>query len=547
MFKRRGLLWAVGLVTLFVVSPFGMGQSPKGDSLVAGIVTDDRNAPVHAAVVGAKDLETGVHTIVLTGTRGEFRIAQLPKGKYEITVKKQGYRPETSQLSLKGGPETLNLKLASFPIVPITQFNNADFSRYLPEAPGKTTLIEKCGTCHSLTTVFSNQGRSREEWDQVVKSMFSRGDYAGSREWQANQRLADIDTGPVIDYLSKYHGPESRLSEELGEKAKKGGHRDELQIGLDMVYREYDVPTPDSRPHTAAPDDRGHVWFSSGRQSQIGRLDLSTGKITEFPLKTAHPHGITTGPDGIVWVPSPPNVLARFDPKTETMEEFKLPDGPTEPNSAIVAQDGKIWITEQDKAGEVLGAITSFDPVTHEFKRYPLGKGHSAYGVIAHGDLIWFTMIRPGKIGFINSKTGEIQTFAVPKRKGVSAESRPRAPRRLRFDAKGRLWFGDWGDHRIGMFEPSSQQFTMYDLPYPSSPYSLYADARPGVKGYVWVASHDRDSLIRFDPDTEEMVEYPLPGLQTQVRDIWPDAEGRLWFNQYGRDKVTSVEPAQVP
>ena len=97
------------------------------------------------------------------------------------------------------------------------------------------------------------------------------------------------------------------------------------------------------------------------------------------------------------------------------------------------------------------------------------------------------------------------------------------------------------------MFEPSSKQFTMYDLPYPSSPYALYSDARPGVKGYVWVASHDRDSLIRFDPDTEEMVEYPLPGLQTQVRDIWPDAEGRLWFNQSGRNKITSVEPMQIP
>jgi len=222
MFKRQGLfLLAVGLVTLFVVSPFGIGQSPKGDSLVVGVVTDDRNAPVHAAVVGAKDLETGVATIVLTGTQGEFRIAQLRKGKHEITVKKQGYRSGTSQLNLKGRLETLNIKLVSLPIVPISQFTDADFNRYLPEAPGKTTLVEKCAACHSLGTVFSKGGRSREEWDQVVKSMFRRGDYAGSSDWLANVRLADIDTGPVIDYLSKYHGPDSRLPEELGEKAKK--------------------------------------------------------------------------------------------------------------------------------------------------------------------------------------------------------------------------------------------------------------------------------------------------------------------------------------
>lgn len=78
-------------------------------------------------------------------------------------------------------------------------------------------------------------------------------------------------------------------------------------------------------------------------------------------------------------------------------------------------------------------------------------------------------------------------------------------------------------------------------------PYSLFAEARSGVKRHVWVGSHDRDSLIRLDPDTGELVEYPLSGVGTQVRDIWPDGEGRLWFTQYGRNKVNSVEPIEGP
>ena len=32
------------------------------------------------------------------------------------------------------------------------------------------------------------------------------------------------------------------------------------------------------------------------------------------------------------------------------------------------------------------------------------------------------------------------------------------------------------------------------------------------------------------------------PGVGAIIRDIWPDDQGRMWFVQWGRDKVTSAE-----
>jgi len=78
-----------------------------------------------------------------------------------------------------------------------------------------------------------------------------------------------------------------------------------------------------------------------------------------------------------------------------------------------------------------------------------------------------------------------------------------------------------------------------YDLPYRGSAYCLNIDE----DGFVWVASFERDSLIRFDPETEAMVEYPLPGVGVIIRDIWPDKEGRMWFGQWGGNKITSAKP----
>ena len=111
-------------------------------------------------------------------------------------------------------------------------------------------------------------------------------------------------------------------------------------------------------------------------------------------------------------------------------------------------------------------------------------------------------------------------------------------PQRLRFDAKGRIWFGEYETGKIGMFEPASEQFTEYDLPFRGSAYSIHVDQA----GDVWVGCLERDSLIRFNPDTKAMREYQLPGVGAIVRDIWPDEQGRMWFVQWGRNYVTSVE-----
>ena len=88
------------------------------------------------------------------------------------------------------------------------------------------------------------------------------------------------------------------------------------------------------------------------------------------------------------------------------------------------------------------------------------------------------------------------------------------------------------------MFDPSTKQFEEYELPYRGSPYSVYIDAKQNV----WAGAYDRDSLVKFDPKTKLMTEYPLPGVSAIIRDIWPDEKGKMWFSQWFRNKVTSLE-----
>jgi cytochrome c oxidase cbb3-type subunit 3 len=60
----------------------------------------------------------------------------------------------------------------------------------LPDAPGRATVQKVCGACHGMDVIVS-KGRGREEWEQVIGSMVSKG-----------AKASDAELGQVLDYLA---------------------------------------------------------------------------------------------------------------------------------------------------------------------------------------------------------------------------------------------------------------------------------------------------------------------------------------------------------
>ena len=496
----------------------------EGASLRAGRVSDDQGVPLHAATVMFRHLETAVTTSVLTDAEGEFWVPLLANGEYEISAQKKGVEARAPRTVMASGPwKDLVFTLPNLQVIPISQLSTSDLVPHLPEAPEKMLLVRTCGNCHSLGTVLGGGGRSRSEWEEVLKRM--QGMQSGYI------RVPPTTMPSILEYLSRYFGPDSVRTEEMGRDIKRN-RREEIPLGHEVVFTEYDIPTAHGRPHTAVPDKRGNVWFTEFAARKIGKLDILKGEITEYPLQVenTNPHGITVGPDGTVWFTALPTGIGRIDPATGKMEEFKVPDRPggkfPGPHTIIVSRSGKIWFTQI-----MSGTISNFDPETREFRVIEVEEGTTPYGILEkEDDVFWFAVSRPGKIGMLNARTGEMQLYPVPTPNSVS--------QRFRFDTSGRLWFGEYGGDKIGMFDPDTKRFTEYELPFRSTPYSIHIDRQ----GFVWVGCFERDSLVRFDPRTGQMVEYPLPGVGAIIRDIWPDDQGRMWFVQWGRDKVTSAE-----
>src|SRR5579862_5143496 len=72
---------------------------------------------------------------------------------------------------------------------------------------------------------------------------------------------------------------------------------------LKVTIKEYDVPTPQSRPHDPAVGPDGALWYTGQKANKIGRLDPNTHQFKEFPLKTpdSGPHGLVADDKGNIW------------------------------------------------------------------------------------------------------------------------------------------------------------------------------------------------------------------------------------------------------
>jgi virginiamycin B lyase len=516
-------------------------------SFYEGSVRDSAGLPLKAALVSAHRAGAPETTIVISDSDGKFRIPNPIPGRYEIEIGKPGYSRAVLKSSIPSAHE-LRVRLRALPVVPLAALRDSDLIRYMPdddpartahgggggvhvalsEQSAKTLVRDRCVRCHSLALVL-RQGRSREEWEALVTRM-------GTYPIGATNPVGYALTGKpelrkrIIDYLAKYVGPDTTVATDI-ERAAARGYREEVPLGAGVVYTEWKLPTPMAMGHTAVPDRRGHVWITEYAANAIARFDIDTGSFVEYPVKKPHgnPHGINVGADGVVWYTIDGD-LGRIDPRTDTVEEFRPPEDQPVGLNVIIARDGAVWYATPGGAGR-------FDPVTHEFSKVVAEPGMgSPYALIQsrdNEDVLWFCVEDQDKVGFVNVKTGQSKIWhtALP------------GPKRPRVDSRGRIWFGYYEGGAVGMIDPRTMELVDVPLPYRGSAYAIHVDDRDDV----WVASYERGSLIRIDAESRSLTEYPWPSPGGIVRDIWPDADGNLWFVHFAWTHNVLVRAERPP
>lgn len=276
----------------------------------------------------------------------------------------------------------------------------------------------------------------------------------------------------------------------------------------------------------------GNLWFADGGQYKVGRMTPS-GAITEFdlPAIVGGPNGITSGPDGNIWIAT--NALGQGRPdwivrlgRDGAVTQFQAGTGSgdsgTGPQSITAGPDGNLWFTEfwSDRIGRMTpkGVLTEF----------PIPGGSGARGIVAGPDgNLWFvesSRFRPA-IGRITT-SGAITEYV------LSQGPTDITPGAIVVGSDRNLWFtetqGPAPRENVGRITPKGV-VTYFTLPAGSSAQGLAS----GPDGNIWFTDSGGNSIGRMSP-TGVLRQFALPKRNAQPVGIAAGPDGRMWFTEGG-------------
>ena len=302
-----------------------------------------------------------------------------------------------------------------------------------------------------------------------------------------------------------------------------------------VIVTEYDLPTPGTVAHDMDIDSNGIIWYTDESRQMIGKLVPGTATFTEYELPPVN-EGDVPGTrdvqidlDDKVWfpmrIPGSGTVLTKFDPETEEISRVEGTGG----QFLARGPDGKIWTGFIRVDPDTMEVDANFD------YRDDVPEGASPYAsnsrVDSQGNAWMATNRGPGGVIGVDAETGEVSWFPI---EGLSA-------RRGRIDDEDRLWYGEYLNDKIFMFDTRTQEVRRWNVPEYSTPYTATV---PDRNGYVYAPSNMSERLLRLDPRTGDVIEYQMP-TEFDTKKIAYDPtteEVVLWMTNKRTARITRVE-----
>jgi virginiamycin B lyase len=303
---------------------------------------------------------------------------------------------------------------------------------------------------------------------------------------------------------------------------------------LRVEIKEWDVPTPNSRPHDPAVAPDGSLWYTGMESNTLGRVNPKTGQFKEFILKTpdSGPHGLAADRDGNIWFTANyKGYVGKLDPSTGKMVEYPMPDPAARgPHTPVLDQKGILWFTVEQ--GNFVGRL---DPRTGiiTLKKSPTSNS-LPYGMAVNSKGVpFFCEFGINKLASIDPITMEITEYKLPE--GAR-------PRRLAVTSEDRIYYTDFARSYLGLFNPGTNEIREWPSPGGSGarPYGIAITP----DGAVWHSESGvkPNTIVRFDPNTRTFAAWPIPSGGGVVRNMVSTPGGDLYIACSGVNKVGIVK-----
>jgi virginiamycin B lyase len=222
------------------------------------------------------------------------------------------------------------------------------------------------------------------------------------------------------------------------------------------------------------------------------------------------------------------SVAGAQQPVTIAIQEWPVPWKDTRPRDPAVAVDGSVWFAGQQ--GDYLGRL---DPITGKFTKIDLDKGTGPHNVIVGSDgHLWYTGNASASIGRVDPATGNVTKFKMP-------DTNAGDPHTIIEAADGTFWFTVQAGSFVGRLDPKSGDVRLVKIPTRGSrPYGIVI----GRSGIVWFNEFGRNALGSIDPRTMKLTEHNLPQ-GTRDRRIAIGDDGAIWYVDYARGLLGRFDP----
>jgi virginiamycin B lyase len=444
-------------------------------ALLAGRVLSETGEPVAAVPVQAHRQGSNITVSVYTDKTGAYVFpawSDVAPGAYDVAVALPDFKHITRMGVALASGKTAMLDFTLQPREPdYSEATAAEIVAALPGTDEQKVLFAQCGNCHTIQHALAT-ARTKEGWAQIIRLMagdrnVSR-DYPGSKTY-GQKRFVE----PLAEYLASIRGPGS--SDQIPFKPRP---RPTDDAATRLVVTAYDLPRGGQReidmlrgdprfvwPHDVKVD-ANYAWYTDHFSSVLGRLDKKTGEVTElrYPLPPGGGRDMT---------------IAAGEDRAGN------PGGGS--HDLLFDSKGDLIIGMDD-------ATVRYDPAKNSFVHWTAG--NNMFGLDAH-DHVWETD-DGAPLTEIDTTTGKITMHKIPTNDGVYD---------MDTDSKGRTLINIWRNAKIGVYDPATDKYAEYATATPE------AGPRRGeidAQDRLWVTLYYAGRLMRFDPATGEMKEFPL-------------------------------------
>lgn len=210
------------------------------------------------------------------------------------------------------------------------------------------------------------------------------------------------------------------------------------------------------------------------------------------------------------------------------IREWPVPWKNTRPRDPAVDGKGRVWFVGQE--GDYIGWL---DPASGKFGKFDLEKGTGPHNCIVGRDgQIWFAGNAAGYIGRLDPKSGTIAKYPMPDKAARDPHTLIQAP-------DGDIWFTVQGGSYVGRLDPKNSAIRLVKVPTKGSrPYGIAID----TSARVWFNEFGRNAIGSIDPITMQLEEHALPQ-GTRDRRMALIGDGGIWYDDYARGFLARLDP----